>query len=55
MKHYNGHRGYSTVRLGRESARVDFKTVAAVTTPGAAITTAASFVTEVGDQGLKPA
>ncbi|MFF3708624.1 alkaline phosphatase D family protein [Streptomyces phaeochromogenes] len=55
MKHYNGHRGYSTVRLGRELARVDFKTVAAVTTPGAAITTAASFVTEVGDQGLKPA
>ncbi|WP_151482724.1 alkaline phosphatase D family protein [Streptomyces albicerus] len=55
MKHYNGQRGYTTVALGRDSARVDFKTVAAVTTPGAAITTAASFVTEVGDQGLKPA
>ncbi|MEU9191177.1 alkaline phosphatase D family protein [Streptomyces sp. NPDC048484] len=55
LKFYNGRRGYTTVRLGRESARADFKTVAAVTTPGAAITTAASFVTEVGDQGLKPA
>jgi len=54
LKFYNGLRGYATVRLERESARVDFKTVAAVTTPGAAITTAASFVTEVGDQGLKP-
>ncbi|MFF3482308.1 alkaline phosphatase D family protein [Streptomyces sp. NPDC002701] len=55
LKFYNGRRGYTTVRLGREVARADFKTVAAVTTPGAAITTAASFVTEVGDQGLKPA
>ncbi|MBV1938236.1 alkaline phosphatase D family protein [Streptomyces sp. BV286] len=55
LKFYNGRRGYTTVRLGRESARADFKTVAAVTTPGAPIVTAASFVTEVGDQGLKPA
>ncbi|MEU5704187.1 alkaline phosphatase D family protein [Streptomyces aurantiacus] len=54
LKFYNGRRGYTTVRLGRESARADFKTVVAVTTPGAPITTAAAFVTEVGDQGLKP-
>ncbi|MDQ1039044.1 alkaline phosphatase D [Streptomyces sp. V3I8] len=55
LKFYNGRRGYTTVSLGREIARADFKTVPAVTTPGAPITTAASFVTEVGDQGLKPA
>jgi alkaline phosphatase D len=55
MKHYNGQRGYATVALGRDAAKVDFKTVNAVTTPGAPITTAASFVTEVGEQGLKPA
>jgi alkaline phosphatase D len=53
MKHYNGQRGYVTVALGQDAAQVDFKTVNAVTTPGAPITTAASFVTEVGDQGLK--
>ncbi|MFD5079398.1 alkaline phosphatase D family protein [Streptomyces sp. NPDC058371] len=55
LKFYNGRRGYVTVELGREEARADFKTVPAVTTPGAPLTTAASFVTEVGDQGLKPA
>lgn len=55
MKFYNGRRGYVTVGLGQESARADFKTVSAVTTPGAPITTAASFVTEAGNPGLKPA
>ncbi|MET9381833.1 alkaline phosphatase D family protein [Streptomyces sp. NPDC002928] len=55
MKFYNGLRGYATVELGRDLARVDFKTVPYVNTPDAPVTTAASFVTEVGDQGLKPA
>ncbi|MEU1115151.1 MULTISPECIES: alkaline phosphatase D family protein [unclassified Streptomyces] len=55
LKFYNGRRGYVTVALGREAARADFKTVSAVTTPGAPIRTAASFVTEAGDPGLKPA
>ena len=36
LKFYNGRRGYVDGRLGREQARADFKTVAAVTTPGAA-------------------
>ncbi|MFI1399212.1 alkaline phosphatase D family protein [Streptomyces sp. NPDC020681] len=54
MKFYNGRRGFVTVTLGEQQARADFKTVAAVTTPGAPITTAASFVTEAGDPGLKP-
>ncbi|QQM46017.1 alkaline phosphatase D family protein [Streptomyces liliifuscus] len=55
LKFYNGQRGYVRVRLTPQSARADFKTVSAVTTPGAPITTAASFVTEAGAQGLKPA
>lgn len=55
LKFYNGQRGYVRVRLTPQAARADFKTVSAVTTPGAPITTAASFVTEAGAQGLKPA
>ncbi|MGX1560739.1 alkaline phosphatase D family protein [Streptomyces sp. NPDC055506] len=55
LKFFNGRRGYVTVALGQESARADFKTVPYVTTQGAPVTTAASFVTEVGEQGLKPA
>jgi alkaline phosphatase D len=54
MKFYNGRRGYVTVTLGEQQARADFKTVSAVTTTGAPIITAASFVTEAGDPGLKP-
>lgn len=53
MKHYNGQRGYVTVDLGEDSARADFKTVPYVTTPGAPVTTAASFVTEAGKPGLR--
>ncbi|MFI7386708.1 alkaline phosphatase D family protein [Streptomyces sp. NPDC049813] len=55
MKFYDGRRGYVTVGLGREEARADFKTVSAVSVPGAPLTTAASFVTRVGEQGLRPA
>ncbi|MFF8590290.1 alkaline phosphatase D family protein [Streptomyces sp. NPDC015220] len=55
LRFFNGLRGYATVSLGRKLARADFKTVSRVTTQGAPLTTAASFVTEVGDQGLKPA
>jgi alkaline phosphatase D len=55
LKFFNGRRGYVTVELGREAARADFKTVPYVTRQGAPVTTAASFVTEVGEQGLKPA
>lgn len=54
LKFYNGRRGYVTVTLGEQQARADFKTVGAVTKPGAPITTAASFVTEAGNPGLKP-
>jgi alkaline phosphatase D len=55
LKFYDGRRGYAKVTLGQTQARADFKVVPYVTTPGAAVQTAASFVTEVGGQGLKPA
>ncbi|WP_405873442.1 alkaline phosphatase D family protein [Streptomyces sp. NBC_00005] len=55
LKFYDGRRGYVRVALGQTQARADFRTVPYVTTPGAGISTAASFVTEVGEQGLKPA
>lgn len=55
MKFYNGRRGYVTVTLGQDTARADYRTVPAVTTPGAPVHTAASFVSEAGDPGLKPA
>ncbi|MFF6904960.1 alkaline phosphatase D family protein [Streptomyces sp. NPDC012389] len=55
MKHYNGRRGYAVVTLTEKEARADFRTVSAVTTPGAPVSTAASFVTEAGNPGLKPA
>ncbi|NNN37017.1 alkaline phosphatase [Streptomyces sp. S3(2020)] len=55
LRFYDGRRGYTTVTLDRAQARADFKTLPYVTTPGAPITTAASFVTEVGNQGLTPA
>ncbi|MEU6640735.1 alkaline phosphatase D family protein [Streptomyces rochei] len=55
MKFYNGKRGYVRVELGRQAARLDFRTVSAISTPGAPVTTAASFVTEAGNPGLTPA
>ncbi|MGW9438673.1 alkaline phosphatase D family protein [Streptomyces sp. NPDC055607] len=55
LRFFNGRRGYVKVSLGRESARADFCTVPYVTTPGAPLTTAASFVTEAGNPGLVPA
>jgi alkaline phosphatase D len=55
LKFYNGRRGYVTVALDEQRARADFKTVPYVTRPGAPVTTAASFVTEAGEPGLRPA
>ncbi|MFI1867847.1 alkaline phosphatase D family protein [Streptomyces jumonjinensis] len=55
LKFYNGRRGYVRITLGEERAQADYRTVDAVTTPGAPVRTAASFVTEAGDPGLKPA
>ncbi|MFF6785743.1 alkaline phosphatase D family protein [Streptomyces sp. NPDC012510] len=54
LRFYNGRRGYTTVTLGRKSARADFKALPYVTTTGAGISTVASFVTEAGRPGLTP-
>lgn len=54
LRFYDGRRGYLRVELGREYARADFRVVPAVTTPGAPVSTAASFVTEAGSPGLTP-
>ncbi|MDT0612532.1 alkaline phosphatase D family protein [Streptomyces lancefieldiae] len=54
MRFYNGKRGYVRAELGRQAARLDFLTVSAISTPGAPLTTAGSFVTEAGAPGLKP-
>ncbi|MCS0638955.1 alkaline phosphatase D family protein [Streptomyces sp. LP05-1] len=55
LRFYDGRRGYLKVTLTERLARADFRTVAKVTVPGAPVTTAASFVTEAGTPGLKPA
>ncbi|MFJ8545264.1 alkaline phosphatase D family protein [Streptomyces sp. NPDC093586] len=55
LKFYDGRRGYVRAELGHRAAHLDFRTVPAVSTPGAPVTTAASFVTEAGAPGLHPA
>ncbi|MEV0279351.1 alkaline phosphatase D family protein [Streptomyces sp. NPDC050610] len=55
MKFYNGRRGYVLLSLDDERVRADFRTVTGVRDPGAPVSTAASFVSEAGDPGLKPA
>ncbi|MFE0047245.1 alkaline phosphatase D family protein [Streptomyces albireticuli] len=55
MKYYDGRRGYVVVSFGEERVRADFRTLTGVTRPGAPVSTAASFVSEAGDPGLKPA
>ncbi|MEU2280730.1 alkaline phosphatase D family protein [Streptomyces sp. NPDC013178] len=54
LRFYDGRRGYVRVGLDRHTARADFRTVPAVTVPGAPVSTAASFVTEAGNPGLVP-
>ncbi|MEU7022908.1 alkaline phosphatase D family protein [Streptomyces sp. NPDC046203] len=53
LRFAHGRRGYVTVALGRREARADFRAVPVVSTPGAPVSTVASFVTEVGRPGLK--
>ncbi|WP_228977343.1 alkaline phosphatase [Streptomyces sp. DH12] len=55
LRFYDGRRGYLRVTFDERQTRADFRTVDAVTTPGAPVATAASFVTEAGAPGLLPA
>lgn len=54
LRFHDGRRGYLRVELNRENARADFRTVPAVTTPGAEVSTTASFVTKAGAPGPAP-
>ncbi|MEE1928582.1 alkaline phosphatase D family protein [Streptomyces sp. TRM 70351] len=53
LRFYDGRRGYLLLGLTEERLRADYRTVPAVTTPGAPVTTAASFVSEAGSPGLR--
>jgi alkaline phosphatase D len=52
MRLYDGRRGYLLLTLDEEQLRADFRTVDYVTTEGASIATAASFVSLAGEPGL---
>lgn len=55
VKFHNSQRGYVRCRLTPELWRSDYRVVPFVTTPGAPITTRASFVVEDGKAGAEPA
>jgi alkaline phosphatase D len=55
MKFFNSQRGYVRVNATSERLQGDFRVVPAITTPGAAISTRASFVVEDGEAGVKEA
>ncbi|WP_435878751.1 alkaline phosphatase D family protein [Streptomyces klenkii] len=55
LKYYDGRRGYVVVTIDPQRVRGDFRTVTKVTTPGAPVATAASFVSEAGAPGLHEA
>jgi alkaline phosphatase D len=55
MKFFNSQRGYVRVNANQERLQSDFRVVPAVTTPGAAVSTRASFVVEDGEAGVKAA
>jgi alkaline phosphatase D len=46
LRFYNNQRGYVLTRIGKEEMRADFKTLPTVRTPGADISTKATFVIE---------
>ncbi|HWM39752.1 MAG TPA: alkaline phosphatase D family protein, partial [Streptomyces sp.] len=55
MKFYDGRRGYVLLTLDQRQLRADYRTVDVVTKPGAPVSTAASFVSRIGEPGLTPA
>ncbi|MFE7132542.1 alkaline phosphatase D family protein [Streptomyces sp. NPDC057638] len=54
LRYYHGRRGYTLISYDQSQARADYRTVSAVTVPGAPVRTAMSLVTEAGEPGLKP-
>jgi alkaline phosphatase D len=55
IKFFNAQRGYVRCTLTPERWRTDYRVVPQVTTPGAAVSTRASFVVERSTPGLQPA
>ncbi|MFE4975995.1 alkaline phosphatase D family protein [Kitasatospora sp. NPDC056651] len=55
MKFYDGRRGYTVLTLDRRRARADYRVVNQITRPGGTLSTAASFATEAGNPGIRPA
>ena len=55
VKFYNAQRGYVRCALSPKQWQADFRVVPYVTRPGAPVETAASFVVEAGEAGVKPA
>ncbi|WP_345433353.1 alkaline phosphatase D family protein [Actinoallomurus vinaceus] len=55
MKFYNAQRGYVRVNVNRERWHSDFQVLPYVTTPGAPVSTRASFVVEDRRPGVQPA
>ncbi|WP_030166392.1 alkaline phosphatase D family protein [Spirillospora albida] len=52
LKFYNNQRGYVMTTIGKDEMKVDFKTLPYVRTPGAEISTKATFVIEDGVPGV---
>ncbi|MEO3752342.1 alkaline phosphatase D family protein [Streptomyces sp. B6B3] len=52
LRFFDGRRGYLVVTVDEEQLRADFRTLDYVTSPGATLATAASFVSLAGDPGL---
>jgi alkaline phosphatase D len=55
VKFHNAERGYVRCEVDAKAWRTDYRTLTAVTKPGATLNTRASFVIESGTFGLKPA
>ncbi|MFI6263852.1 alkaline phosphatase D family protein [Micromonospora sp. NPDC051006] len=53
MRYYNQRRGYVRCTVGRDEWRSDYRVVPYVTTPGASVSTDASFVVENGRPGVQ--
>jgi alkaline phosphatase D len=54
VRFHNTERGYVVCEAGPKEWRTDFRTLAVVTKPGAALKTPASFVVEAGRPGAQP-
>ncbi|MDT0342336.1 alkaline phosphatase D family protein [Streptomyces litchfieldiae] len=55
LRWHNSQRGYTVLRLTDRDLRADYRVVPYVTTPGAPVETAGSFVVEAGRPGALPA